>query len=71
MTRNVGNRERISRALAGAAFVAFSIGGVFNPAMGAVLGVVGVVVLATAAVGFCPAYGLLRRSTVDKGKRGG
>jgi ABC-type uncharacterized transport system permease subunit len=71
MLRNVGNRDRISRALLGVALLGFAVSGVFNTTLSAVLGIVGLVALGTAIVGFCPAYSLLRMSTAGKGKRGG
>ena len=71
MKLNVGNRDRITRALVGVAFLIFAVGGIFSAALSVIFGVLGVVAVATAVVGFCPAYGLLRMSTLGKGKRGG
>jgi hypothetical protein len=71
MNLNVGNRDRMSRALVGVALLIFAVGGPFNTMLSAIIGVVGVVAVATAVVGFCPAYSLLRMSTLGKGKRGG
>ncbi len=50
MTRNVGSIDRIVRVVAGLALIA---AGVYYKAW---WGVIGVVPLATAALGWCPAY---------------
>ena len=71
MNRNVGSRDRILRALGGVALLALSVAGALNPTLTAVLGIVAVVLLATAIVGFCPAYSLLRMSTAVKRRPGG
>jgi len=66
MKANVGTIDRIVRALAGAALLAFGIlGGLASPwnyvAMGA-----GAVFLLTALIRFCPPYALLGISTCGK-----
>ncbi len=52
MTKNVGMIDRILRALAGIALIAWALTG------GPVWAWIGVVPLATAAVSWCPAYSL-------------
>ncbi|MCU0277959.1 MAG: DUF2892 domain-containing protein [Candidatus Nanopelagicales bacterium] len=63
MTTNESSVDRIIRLVIGiAAFVAaFAVG--FSSVGGIVLAVVGVVMLATAAVGFCPLYRVFGIST--------
>jgi DUF2892 family protein len=67
MTKNMGTADRVIRILAaiGIAMLYFtgSIGGV----LAIVLGVVGIVFLATSLVGFCPAYVPLGISTRGHG----
>ncbi len=50
MTTNVGQTDRILRAVIGAALVIWGL------ATGNWLGIIGLVPLATAAMGWCPAY---------------
>lgn len=58
MKLNVGTTDRIVRAVVGIALIAATMAG-----WSAVWGLVGVVLLATAAVSFCPVYALLGKST--------
>lgn len=51
MTKNVGGIDRILRIVVGLVLIALAITGVFSP-----WGWIGVVPLATAAIGWCPAY---------------
>lgn len=53
MTPNVGTIDRVLRALAGVALIAWAVTG------GPVWAWIGVVPLATAGLSFCPAYSLL------------
>lgn len=64
MTRNVGGVDRAVRILAGLVLLAL---GWFGPL--GWWGLVGLVPLATALVGFCPAYTLLGISTCPMGRR--
>jgi hypothetical protein len=50
MTRNIGGADRVVRVIAGAAIIA---AGVYFKSW---WGVIGVVPLLTAAIGWCPAY---------------
>lgn len=51
MTPNVGSVDRIARAIAGLVLIALATTGTIG-----VWGYIGVVLLATAAIGWCPAY---------------
>lgn len=63
MQRNEGNVDRIIRVVV--AVVAFAVAALvgFGSVLGIVLAVVGVVMLVTAAVGFCPLYRVFGLST--------
>lgn len=63
MKKNVGTIEQIIRGIAGvAAIVAYAMGMVTGT-LGIVALVVGVVLIGTAALGWCPPYALLGIST--------
>lgn len=64
MTRNVGGVDRALRILAGLVLLAL---GWFGPL--GWWGLVGLVPLATALVGFCPVYPLLGINTCPLGRR--
>ena len=51
MTKNVGGIDRILRIIVGVALIGLTVTGVIG-----VWGWIGVVPLATAAIGWCPAY---------------
>jgi hypothetical protein len=59
MTPNVGNIDRIARALAGVVLLALALFAGLSGAGFWIALVVGVVMLATAGMRFCPAYTLL------------
>ena len=63
MTKNVGMIDRILRALAGIALIAWALAG------GPVWAWIGVVPLATAAMSWCPAYSLLGIKTCPANKQ--
>ena len=63
MVRNESNTDRILRALIGAALLIAWIAGWLGGALAVVLGIVGLVLVATAIVGFCPLYRVLGIST--------
>ncbi len=63
MVRNESNLDRILRALVGALLLLAWIVGWTTGTLALVLGVVGVVLVATAAVGFCPLYRVFGLST--------
>ena len=60
MTANVGNLDRLLRGVVGLALLAWAIWGTGDWHM---LGWIGVVPLATAAIRFCPLYRLIGLST--------
>ena len=63
MVRNVSTIDRTLRALAGAVLLIAWIAGWLSGLLAVVLGIVGLVLVATAIVGFCPAYRMLGIST--------
>jgi hypothetical protein len=63
MVRNVSNVDRIVRAVVGAVLLIAWAAGWVTGTLAVVLGLVGVVLLATAAAGFCPLYRVLGVST--------
>jgi hypothetical protein len=63
MVRNESNVDRVVRALVGAVLLIAWMAGWVAGTLAIVLGVVGVVLLATAAAGFCPLYRLFGVST--------
>jgi len=63
MVRNESNVDRTLRAIVGAVLLIAWIAGWVAGGWGAVLGIVGLVLVATAIVGFCPAYRLFGIST--------
>jgi len=54
VTKNEGSADRVLRAIAGAALIGLALGGLIGA-----WGWVGLLPLATAAIGWCPAYTLL------------
>jgi len=58
MNRNEGNIDRALRALAGVALIGATLAGAIGP-----WGWIGVVPLATAAIGWCPLYSVLGINT--------
>lgn len=63
MQINVGSPERIIRLVLGTLFLILGIFAGFGPFWGWVLGIVGVVLLATGLFRFCPAWWLLGFNT--------
>jgi hypothetical protein len=66
MKTNESNIDRILRAVAGVVLLYLGFGGVLGGALGVVADVVGVVLLLTGAVGFCPLYAMFKLSTLKK-----
>lgn len=56
MFKNMGTYDRIARVAVGLIFGGLCVGGVVEGTIAIVLAVVGVVMIGTSAVGFCPAY---------------
>ncbi len=63
MKKNVGGVDRVIRALIGLAALAAYFLGYATGTLGIVALVVGVVMLGTAAIGWCPPYALLGINT--------
>lgn len=60
MTTNVGNMDRIARAVIGAALVIAALSGLIGA-----WGWLGFVLLATAVFSFCPVYAVLGMNSCD------
>lgn len=69
MTVNESTLDRSLRAVIGVLLVAAWIFGWFAGSLAVVLGIVGLVLLLTAAVGFCPLYRILGISTCPAPRR--
>jgi hypothetical protein len=65
MKLNESNVDRLIRAVAGVILLVLGLG-VLGGAVAVVADVLGVVMLATAAIGFCPLYALANFSTLKK-----
>lgn len=63
MQKNVGSIDRAIRALVGIALLAVYFLGALQGTLGIVALVVGIVMLGTAAMGWCPPYALLGINT--------
>jgi hypothetical protein len=63
MKLNESNIDRIIRAVAGVVLLYLGFGGVLSGTLAVVSNVLGVVLLFTGAVGFCPIYAVLKFST--------
>ena len=64
--RNMGTTDRIIRIIAGLAAVLTASLISMNSALQITLWVIGGVLLVTAAIGFCPLYGLIHYSTKSR-----
>lgn len=63
MQKNVGTIDRTIRGVAGVALIAVFVLGALEGTAGIVALVVGIVMLGTAAIGWCPPYSLLGINT--------
>jgi hypothetical protein len=63
MNKNVGTIDRAIRGLVGLVAIALFATGVVEGTIGIIALVVGVVMLGTAAIGWCPPYALLGINT--------
>ena len=63
MVRNEGTVDRVVRVVVGLVLVAAWAFGWLTGTLAVVLGVVGIVLIGTGAVGFCPLYRVLGLST--------
>ena len=68
MQKNVGTTDRVIRALAGVAALGAYFGGMLTGTLGTVALVVGIVLLGTAAIAWCPPYSLLGINTCGDNK---
>jgi hypothetical protein len=66
MKLNESNIDRILRVVAGIVLLYLGFGGVLSGGLAVVADVLGVVMLLTGAVGFCPIYALFKLSTLKK-----
>lgn len=66
MELNESNIDRIIRAVAGVVLLYLGFGGVLAGGLGIVADVVGLVLLITGAIGFCPLYAMIKFSTLKK-----
>jgi hypothetical protein len=64
MKLNESNTDRIIRAVAGVVLLYLGFGGVLSGGLAVVADVLGVVMLLTGAIGFCPLYALIKFSTL-------
>jgi hypothetical protein len=69
VTKNVGSADRIIRTIVAIALGVLILTGKVTGMLAIVLGVVGVVFLATSAVSVCPAYKLIKISTIGDTKK--
>jgi DUF2892 family protein len=67
MEKNMGTADRVIRILAAIGIAMLYFTGAISGVLAIVLGVVGVVLLATSLIGFCPAYVPLGISTRGHG----
>jgi hypothetical protein len=66
MKRNESNLDRILRVVFGAVLLFVGFGGVLSGTWAIVADIIGVILVLTGIVGFCPLYALLHISTVKK-----
>ncbi|MFO7544977.1 MAG: DUF2892 domain-containing protein [Trueperaceae bacterium] len=63
MSHNVGTIDRLVRGIVGAVLLLGWVLGWFGGTWAVILGIVGIILVATALVGFCPLYRLFGMST--------
>ena len=66
MKLNESNVDRIIRVVAGIVLLYLGFGGALAGGLAVVADVLGVVLLLTGAVGFCPLYAIFKLSTLKK-----
>ncbi len=66
MKLNQSNVDRIIRVVAGVVLLYLGFGGALAGGLAVVADVLGVVLLLTGAVGFCPLYAMFKLSTLKK-----
>ncbi len=65
MKKNVGGLDRAIRAIAGIAAIAVFLLGMVEGTLGIIVLVVGIVLLGTSAIGWCPPYAILGISSCN------
>lgn len=66
MKLNESNTDRLVRVVAGIALLFLGVGGTLSGTLASVAGMLGVILLLTGAIGFCPLYALFKLSTLKK-----
>lgn len=66
MTKNMGNTDRIIRVLVAIGIAVLYFTGTISGTLGIVLGILGIVFVATSLVSFCPLYTIFGLSTCAK-----
>lgn len=66
MTKNMGNTDRIIRVLVAIVIAVLYFTGTISGTLGIVLGILGIVFVATSLVSFCPLYTIFGLSTCAK-----
>ncbi len=66
MKVNESNTDRIIRVVVGVVFLYLGFSGFMTGWLAIVVGLVGLLLLVTGALGFCPLYALLKMSTNKK-----
>ena len=64
MKRNMSNIDRLIRAIVAVILVYLFIGDIVTGAFGIILLVLGMILLITSVIGFCPLYVLFKTSTL-------
>jgi hypothetical protein len=63
MSANEASWDRIVRVVLGAVLLFLGFGGTISGALGIIVGIVGVVLVGTGLLGFCPLYSVLKIRT--------
>jgi hypothetical protein len=66
MKLNESNVDRIIRVVVGIVLLFLGFGGALSGATAVIADLIGVVLLLTGVVGFCPLYAMLKLSTLNK-----
>ncbi len=66
MTKNMGSLDRVARAIIGAVLVVFAVSAGWSPLWAVIAALVGLVMLGTAAMGYCPPYAIFGIKTCSK-----
>jgi len=66
MNKNIGNADRILRAVFAVVVAALYIGNLITGTVAIILGLLAVILFLTSAMGFCPLYFLFKFTTMKK-----